>query len=284
MFTITRQPFQVGKSTSKPSKNKNNHEHVSDEEAMVLLKEKMAGSVFEQGEVVDLPEGEHMFMFLLLQGKPGTEPIQVFCDSGANFWFAVDSVTKKLVCVQTYKGSMPINVAGGKVITSTGEWAAAIPLADGSYQAVRGLTMKNVVGQMPRYSLKRTLNQVKAEYRENSQLQKLVIPPVLGGNVDMILGSKYLKIYPEPIQVTPSGLTVSMSRLRSPDGTKAAVISGPVKFINQIFESKFAKDCIESMKAMLLTVSTYRPTLEHFPRPAHLANLVDDEILANLSL
>ena len=105
--------------------------------------------------------------------------------------------------------------------------------------------MKNVVGQMPRYSLARTLKQVQAEYKVNSKLQQLTIPDVLGGEVDMILGSKYLKIYPEAIQVTPSGLTVSRSRLRSPGGTKAAVISGPVKFLNQIFESMNAKDCLD---------------------------------------
>ena len=29
-------------------------------------------------------------MFFLLQGKPRTEPIEVFCDSGANLWFAVE--------------------------------------------------------------------------------------------------------------------------------------------------------------------------------------------------
>ena len=96
------------------------------------------------------------------------------------------------------------------MIYSTGEWAAAIPLDDGTYQGVRGLTMKSVVGQMPRYDLTRTLNSVKVQYKDNNKLQGLIIPPVLGGEVDMILGSKYLKIYPEPIQVTPSGLTVKV--------------------------------------------------------------------------
>ena len=270
LFTIT------SKSNKFPKKLKD--ELMSDDEAMDLLKKEMKSSEFENGEIKDLPKGENMFMFFLLQGKPGTDPIQVFADSGANWWFARDSVTKKLVCVQTYKGSLPINVAGGKVIYSTGEWAAAIPLADGSYQGVRGLTMKNVVGQMPRYDLTRTLNNVKAMYRDNTHLQDLVIPPVLGGEVDMILGSKYLKIYPEPIQVTPSGLTVSLSRVRSPDGSKAAVISGPVEFINQIFQSQYARDCIDSMKAMLLQVSTYKPTLEYFPRQKDLAYLVDPDI------
>ena len=250
---------------------------VSDPEVMKLLKKEMSESEFESGEVADIPPGENMFMFFMLQGKPGTEPMQVFGDSGANLWFAVESVTKKLVCVRTHKGKLPINIAGGQVIYATGEWAAALPLDDGSYQGVRGLTMKSVVGQMPRFNLVRTLNEVKHQYKQNDALQKLRIPEVLGGDIDMIIGSKYLKIYPDPIQVTPSGLTVSMSKLRAPGG-KCAVITGPVRFINQIFETKHARDCVESMKAMLLHVSDYKPMIDHFPKPAHFEDYYDEDI------
>ena len=267
---------------TKKSKSQNPvgcNEALSDQKVMNLLREKMDNSDFEQGEVQDIPKGESLFMFFLLQGKAGTEPIQVFGDSGANFWFANDSVTNKLVCVQTHKGAIPINIAGGKVIHSTGEWAAAIPLADGSYQAVRGLTMKNVVGQMPRYNLTKVLNNIKNQYKGNKRLQELVVPSILGGDIDMILGSKYLKIYPETIQVTPSGLTVSLSRLRSPDGIKAAVISGPVEFASHIFQSSRIKDSIKSMKAMLLHLKDYRPTLEFFPTTKqYVPHMVDDDI------
>ena len=69
-----------------------------------------------------------------------------------------------------------------------------------------------------------------------------------------------------------------MSRLRSPKGEKTAVISGPVKFINQIFQSKYAKDCIESMKAMLVHASSYKPVIEYFPKSAHFEELIDGDI------
>ena len=148
---------------------------------------------------------------------------------------------------------------------STGEWAAALPMADGGYQAVRGQTMKSLVGQMPRFDLTRTLQDVQQQYPKNRRLQNLVIPSVLGGEIEMILGSKYLKIYPETVQVTPTGLTVSVSRLRSPLGKNTAVISGPVRFINSIFQSQNAKDAFESMKAMLVHLKEYRPTIDFFP-------------------
>ena len=277
LFLIEK-PFISKKSQTKTC-NDDCKETLSDKKVMDMLRKEMSTSDFEHGEVQDIPKGESLFMFFMLQGKKGTEPIQVFGDSGANFWFANDSVTKKLVCVQTHKGAIPINIAGGKVIHSTGEWAAAIPLADGTFQGVRGLTMKNVVGQMPRFNLTKTLDDVKAQYKSNKKLQELVIPSVLGGEIDMILGSKYLRIYPEPIQVLPSGLTVSLSRLRSPDGMKAAVISGPVEFATRIFQSARARDGIRSMKAMLLHLSDYKPTLEFFPESkSFFPHMVDHEI------
>ena len=43
------------------------------------------------------------------------------------------------------------------------------------------------------------------------------------------------------MQVTPSGLTVSIFKLRSSNGMKSAVISGPVNLLNQIFETKLVE-------------------------------------------
>ena len=249
----------------------------SDRQVLDMLNEEMEKCDAEDGLIENIPEGENMFQFFLLQGKPNTEPIQVFADSGANFWFSLESVMQKLISVRTHKGAMPIAIGGGNVTYSTGEWAAALPLADGGYQAVRGQTLRSLVGQMPRFNLTRTLKEIKEQYPDNSRLQSLVIPPVLGGEIEMILGSKYLKIYPEVVQVTPTGLTVSVSKLRSPLGRNTAVISGPVRFINTIFQSKHARDAFESMKAMIVHLRDYKPTLEFFPQ-SHAHELFDKDI------
>ena len=258
--------------------NKHSIDLPDDEKVLEMLEREMEKSDFEHGDIEAIPEGENMFMFFLIQGKQGTEPIQVFADSGANFWFALESVTKKLVCIKTHKDPMPITIGGGNVIYSTGEWAAALPMANGLYQAVRGQTMKSLVGQMPRYDLTRTLADVKKQYPNNKQLQGLIIPPVLGGEVEMILGSKYLKIYPETVQVTPTGLTVSISKLRSPTGQNTAVISGPVKFINSVLQSQNARDAFESMKAMLVHARTYKPTLEFFPTNNAVTSFLEHDL------
>lgn len=110
-MSYSQPSFAPSAKASHKDKSKDSQEMLTDKEVMVMLKKQMTESDYEKGEVESIPEGENMFMFLLLQGKPGTEPIQVFCDSGANFWFAIESVTKKLVSVRTYKGEIPINIA-----------------------------------------------------------------------------------------------------------------------------------------------------------------------------
>ena len=96
--------------------------------------------------------------------------------------------------------------------------------------------------------------------------------------MEMILGSKYLKIYPETVQVTPTGLTVSISKLRSPTGQNTAVISGPVKFINSVLQSQNARDAFESMKAMLVHARTYKPTLEFFPTNNTVTSFLEHDL------
>ena len=50
---------------------------------------------------------------------------------------------------------------------ASGEGGALFPLADGSFQAGRGLIMKKIVGKMPDYSLRPVLAEVKKRAANN---------------------------------------------------------------------------------------------------------------------
>ena len=64
--------------------------------------------------------------------------------------------------------------------------------------------MDTVVGKQPTYRLKPLLSQIKKENPNNQQLKRLNVPKVLGGDVDLLLGIKYLRIMPKPVQVLSS--------------------------------------------------------------------------------
>ena len=52
------------------------------------------------------------------------------------------------------------------------------------------------------------------------------LPSSVGGDTDILIGSKYLKIHPQQVWKAPSGLTISDSPFLNPDGT-TGVVHGP---------------------------------------------------------
>ena len=71
---------------------------------------------------------------------------------------------------------------------ASGEWGTLNPLADGSFQTVRGLSMKKIVGKKPDYKLRPMLADVKKRATSNELLQTMKIPTKLGGEVEILFG------------------------------------------------------------------------------------------------
>ena len=59
----------------------------------------------------------------------------------------------------------------------------------------------------------------------------LKLPSSVGGDTDILIGSKYLKIHPQLVWKAPSGLTISDSLFLNPDGT-SGVVHGPYPDFN----------------------------------------------------
>ena len=119
---------------------------------------------------------------------------------------------------------------------ASAEYASLLPLANGNYQTVRGLTMPRVTGDMPCLNLVPAFEQIKAqaECASNHRIQNLKIPKVVGGKVQMILGIRYQSIYPEILHTFPSGLTVFESKLRPAEDSALACIGGPVSCLESL--------------------------------------------------
>ena len=84
----------------------------------------------------------------------------------------------------------------------------AIPLKDGTYQAVRALSVKQITRRKPQMDYRPALKKVQDNYPGNQELQDLQIPEMLGGEIDVLLGIGYNRIYPEIVHTLPSGLQI----------------------------------------------------------------------------
>ena len=160
-------------------------------------------------------------------------------------------------------GPIPIGVASAKTVYATAEWASLIPLSDGSYQSVRGLTLDKVTGDMTELKLVPVFEQIKKENKSLDKIQNLKVPNIIGGEVQMILGIKYQNIYPEPVHTFPNGLTVFKSRLRPTKPGILACIGGPVEALQSICGIAGAKSTIGYMSHLIQNIKA----------PAHKINL-----------
>ena len=241
-----------------------NHGIISDSEVTRKLQQKLVIQDGCQEAVHPIPEGDGIFMFTLTPDINGN-PLQTFMDTGANSFIMKTGVEKRLISVKINPGPVSVSVAGGLEVSASGEYGALIPLADGSFQAVRGLCMDTVVGKLPYYRLKPLLSQIKEENPDNQRLKQLNVPKVLGGHVDLLLGIKYLRIMPKPVHVLPCGLTIFESVIKPYNKGETAVIGGPIEAFESICNTIQAKTLMKHMVNLCSSLKSYKPSIDHFP-------------------
>ena len=181
-----------------------------------------------------IPDGEPVFIFCVVQGL--CNPVMTFIDSGANCWLARTGIPEKeFISTKIGEGPIPLNVASGITTFANAEWASLLPLSNGNYQAVRGLTLQKVTADMPELNLTPAFEKIKSEHSGDKRISNLTVPSVVGGNIQMIIGIKYANLFPEVIHTFPSGLTVFKSKLRpAGDSGALACIGGPVSSLEHL--------------------------------------------------
>ena len=177
-------------------------------------------------EIVPVPEGEPLFLFHAAQGR--TKPVNVFYDTGCSHAvFQADIPGTQLKGQLVAKGPFTIGGVAGLTTTALDEWVVIVPRTDGKKQQIQGLTVQKVTCDFPITSLDAAVQDIKDDDNSNETLQKCRVPPLAGGAVDVLLGIKYISIFPEKVHSLPCGLTIFKSKLASHEGRYDCCIGGP---------------------------------------------------------
>ena len=93
---------------------------------------------------------------------------------------------------------------------------------------ITGLRMPRITAEFPLVQLSEAFMEIQAAaMAAGGWDNRLKADQVVGGRcVDIILGIRYLKYYPELVYSLPSGLAVYKARLKSASGCQA-VLGGP---------------------------------------------------------
>ena len=132
-------------------------------------------------------------------------------------------------------------VGNVKIESKHGIYQVRIPLHNDKNAVLTGVCLDQITSTFPTYPLKGSIqDDIHEEYTKFGGMASDLpgLPEFVGGNVDFMIGSKYLRYHPEPIFTLPSGLTIYRSPFANVDGSRG-VIGGPHPVITQI--DKFQK-------------------------------------------
>ena len=159
--------------------------------------------------------------------------LRLFYDRGAGDAVlklaAIKALQKLGRALQIRAGNITMTGVGGiDSITKWGEWSIILPLKSGYDAIISGVCMEKVTAEFPDYDLADVEKDVREKIEDDSLLQQLPkLAQRVGGDTDILLGSKYLRFHPREVwRCDETGLSVADSVFLSVDGT-TGVINGP---------------------------------------------------------
>ena len=195
---------------------------------------------YQTDVAVDEDEVTDSGIFIMQTIKVEEHQLNLFYDSGCG-----DLVTSR-DCISKLEGigkaslivPGPIKLTGvGDVVTVSqhGHYKVSLETWDGEVVGMRGVCLDRVTHEFPQYPLKQIEKDIGDAYRSSgkdpSELPRL--PAYVGGETDLMIGSKYLKYHPVFKFQMPSGLRIYESSFASSDGSRG-VIGGPHSVVTEI--------------------------------------------------
>ena len=183
-----------------------------------------------------MPDVEMPAIFMLQNIPAPMDPsrsLLCFYDSGASGAGLSDRAYNLMETTTVRNGPTVLNVAGGRSLS--------LPHGDEQFQlemdtptptkaTLTGLRMPHITVPFPAYELAEAWEDVQAMLaKEKRKVNLPKIDEKVGGKeVDVLIGIRYLKYFPEPVLTLPSGLQVYRALIKSASG-RQAVLGGPHK-------------------------------------------------------
>ena len=179
--------------------------------------------------------GVYMFQNITVNNKQ----YLLFFDNGCGDLVCTHDAVTKLGAYSTklIDGPIPIGGVGDiKLESRHGIYQITLPLFDGRLANMRGTVLDRVTSEFPMYSLDTGIEtDIHDAYKRHGGDPKDLprLPQRVGGNVDIMIGMKYKRYYPQEIFRLPSGLSIYRSPFLNSDGSRG-IIGGPHPVITEI--------------------------------------------------
>ena len=196
------------------------------------------------------------------------ERYTVFYDSGCYGLVTKHGAIVRLGNLATLERRGPTDLGGVgdiKLTSPYGEYRIKIPMFNGDIASMSGVCLEQITHEMPIVPLN---TQVKDDIESRyiacgGNVEDLPsLPKGVGGEVDIMIGAKYLRYSPKAIFQLPSGLTIYESKFINADGGGRGVICGPHPIFTKIMQG--ANTCFFTDQYKLYRMGyKVNPDLDH---------------------
>ena len=127
-----------------------------------------------------------------------------------------------------------------KVTSPYGEYRINLPMYNGRNASMSGVSLEQITHEMPTVPLNTEVKDdiEKAFIANGGDVKNRPgLPKEVGGEVDIMIGAKYLRYSPEAVFRLPSGLTIYESKFINADGGGRGVICGPHPIFTKILHN-----------------------------------------------
>ena len=180
--------------------------------------------------IPDVQNSGLFFMQMLPAELDPAQELLCFYDSGCAAAGISNRAYNLMKTSTVREGPTVLEVAGAKsIVVPYGEEQFRLELAEGRQKATfTGLRMKQITAEFPLVQIAEAWRELQqAAGQHHKEMSSLQADAAVGGQpVDIILGIKYLKYFPEPVFNLPSGLSVHRAVLKSASGCQA-ILGGP---------------------------------------------------------
>ena len=180
----------------------------------------------DDSSIID--NGIYIIQTIEVESKPYT----IFFDSGCSDLVSRYEAIQTIGNRASLERKGPIYIGGvgeSKTESSHGIYQLRLPLHNGKNAVLSGVCLDKITSTFPQYPLHgQVIDDIHKAYKLSGGDTKNLpaVPRYVGGDVDFMIGVKYLRYHPEKVFSLPSGLTIYESPFVNVDGSRG-VVGGP---------------------------------------------------------
>ena len=186
----------------------------------------------------------------------------VFYDNGCSNFVVRYKAVQKLGKLAVLNHPPPLLLKGlGGIVTESkyGEYKVTLRKADGKRVRLTGPCLEKITDAFPQYPLQGAVqDDIHSAYEASGGRAEDLpsLPKFVGGEVDLMFGSRILRYHPDVLFQLPSGLTIYRSKFFNADGG-TGVVGGPHEVFDMIAQQVHFQQGITTFLSEQLKLFSY---------------------------